>query len=69
MPQKFAESSRAVMLLRKKLAAGGIPRDSNPKKIWASDPVRMNHKLEVFWAKLNKLKLEYNRESGGKIYS
>lgn len=64
MPEKLTETSRAVVLLRKKLVAGELDITQNPKTLWCSDPVFMEHKLDNFRTKLNKLKAEYYENQG-----
>lgn len=68
MPEKLTESSRAVVLLRKKLIAGEIDLGQNPKTIWSSDPIFMEHKLDNFRTKLNKLKTELQENQGNLLF-
>lgn len=64
MPQKLTESSTAVVLLRKKLAAGEVSLTDNPKTVWSSDPLFMEHKLDNFRSKFNRIRTEEPEKTG-----
>lgn len=55
---KLSESSKAVILLRKKLRIGKISFPLNPKDAWKPEPEFMAHKLKKIPTKFNKLKEE-----------
>lgn len=59
MAEMLTESSSAVRLLRKKIAAGEIAKDANPKKVHQSETLFRCHKLDKFRTKFRKLKAEY----------
>lgn len=58
MVEKLSEGSKAVRLLRKKVAASEVDINDNARKVWASDPVFMEHKLDNFRTRFNRIKQE-----------
>lgn len=61
---KLTESSKAVMLLRKKMRNGEVTLADNAKAVWESEPIFMKHKLDNFRTKFNRLKAEEEQNDG-----
>lgn len=59
---KKTQSSTAVVLLRKKLAAGEVNLKDNPEKFWSSDPLFMEHKLDNFRSIFNRIRTEEQKK-------
>lgn len=61
---KLTETSKAVILLRKKIRNGEVLLSDNAKSVWESDPVFMSHKLDNFRTKFNRIKAEDDQGEG-----
>ena len=68
MPHKLTESSKATILLRKKIHDGEIDLSDNPKEIWSSDPVFMEHKLDNFISKFNRIRSAESKDNSSKFH-
>lgn len=57
--ERLTINSKAMILLKKKFENGDISAEDTPKSIWGSELVFMEHKLDNFRTRFNKLKKEF----------
>jgi len=68
MTGKLTETSKAVVLLRRKFANGEIGHRSRAQQVHESNEAFKEHKLDNFRTKFNKLKKEYLVEDEGSLW-
>lgn len=55
---RLTKSSKAVSLLYSMFESGQLGKNSDPKPVWLSNPVFMNHKIQNFRTCFNNIKKE-----------
>lgn len=67
---RLTKGSKAVSLLYSLFQSGKLGRDSEPKPIWLSNPLFMNHKIQNFRTCFNNVKKEFfsNSVNDGTCY-